>query len=199
MTSKNDELHSDCCGRDFAGPRTRHADATDRALSEIAAERLRQIVAEGWTPEHNDQHRGGEMALAAACYAISGAGRVGFNNGLLWPFSLRWWKPSDCRHDLIRSAALLVAELERLDRAAPRGPATMAHLQTAYPQDAEERASALEAAVAGHSAPPTVAAIASDLGWPVLAVAEAVGAHYWMFLTGDLSSPETARIEAEGD
>ncbi|MFC7557690.1 hypothetical protein ACFQU7_43875 [Pseudoroseomonas wenyumeiae] len=50
-----------------------------------------------------------------------------------------------------------------------------------------------------HSSPPTVAVIARELGWPILAVAEAVGAHYWMFLTGDLSSPETAKIEADGE
>jgi hypothetical protein len=68
-----------------------------------------------------------------------------------------------------------------------------------YPEDAEERAAALEAAVSAHPSPPSVAVIAEQLGWPVLAVAEAVGAHYWLFLAGDLSSPENARIEADGD
>jgi hypothetical protein len=68
-----------------------------------------------------------------------------------------------------------------------------------YPEDSEERASALEGAVYAHTSPPTVFAIAGELGWPVLAVAEAVGAHYWMFVAGDLSSPETARIETDGD
>lgn len=33
----------------------------------IAAERQRQIEEEGWTPDHDDQHTNGELALAAAC------------------------------------------------------------------------------------------------------------------------------------
>lgn len=35
-------------------------------IDEIAAERRRQIEAEGWTPEHDDQHDEAEMARAAA-------------------------------------------------------------------------------------------------------------------------------------
>lgn len=44
-------------------------------LEEIAAERQRQIEVEGWTPNHDDEHDRGEMANAAACYALS-AGRA---------------------------------------------------------------------------------------------------------------------------
>lgn len=46
---------------------------------------------------------------------------------------------------------------------------------------------------------PTVAAASEAMKVSSLAVAEAVGAHYWMFLTGDLSSAETARIDADGE
>lgn len=35
----------------------------------IAAERERQIKEEGWTPEHDDEHSDGSLALAAVCYA----------------------------------------------------------------------------------------------------------------------------------
>ncbi|MCM0757438.1 hypothetical protein M7775_02505, partial [Sporomusa sphaeroides DSM 2875] len=42
----------------------------------IAAERQRQISQEGWTPEHDDQHANGELALAAACYAIPSHRRI---------------------------------------------------------------------------------------------------------------------------
>ena len=35
----------------------------------IADERLRQISEEGWTPEHDDEHGDGSLAMAAACYA----------------------------------------------------------------------------------------------------------------------------------
>jgi hypothetical protein len=34
----------------------------------IAAERERQVSAEGWTPEHDDEHSGGEMMSAAQDY-----------------------------------------------------------------------------------------------------------------------------------
>lgn len=87
-------------------------------IEEIAAERQRQIDAEGWTPEHDDGHVAGQLATAGACYAL------GDNSDLtpelfqaLWPWSPKWWKPKDRRRDLIRAAALLVAEIERLDRA----------------------------------------------------------------------------------
>lgn len=83
-------------------------------IDEIAAERARQIAVEGWTPEHDDMHRNEEMADAAACYAI-GSERGYFH---LWPWSTRWWKPTTRRRDLIKAAALIVAEIERLDRAA---------------------------------------------------------------------------------
>jgi hypothetical protein len=38
-------------------------------IERIAAERKRQISAEGWTAEHDRQHDCGELALAAICYA----------------------------------------------------------------------------------------------------------------------------------
>jgi hypothetical protein len=96
---------------------TRAARAT--VVEEIAAERRRQIEAEGWTPEHDNQHNRGELALAAACYArhgLNGAHRLAVP--LSWPWNDGWWKPKDRRRDLIRAAALIVAEIERLDRLA---------------------------------------------------------------------------------
>jgi len=35
----------------------------------ISNERLRQVSDEGWTPEHDDEHDDGSLALAAVCYA----------------------------------------------------------------------------------------------------------------------------------
>ncbi len=84
-------------------------------IDEIAAERRRQVEAEGWSHEHDDQHDEGEMAWAAACYAI-GRDAIGSLQTKLWPWSREWWKPKDARRDLIRAAALIVAEIERLDR-----------------------------------------------------------------------------------
>lgn len=95
-------------------------------LDEIAAERRRQVEAEGWAPSHDDAHQDGQLAGAAACYAMHGL-QIG-NNALaervrrlardLWPWARGWWKPKDRRRDLVRAAALLVAEIERLDRQA---------------------------------------------------------------------------------
>jgi hypothetical protein len=89
------------------------------ALRDVAAERRRQIDVEGWTPEHDDEHKGGEMACAAAAYAVHSS--VPKKSRALWGWTgwaANWFKPKDTRHNLIRAAALLLAEIERLDRAA---------------------------------------------------------------------------------
>lgn len=98
----------------------------DGVIAEIAAERKRQIEAEGWTPEHDDAHDKGELARAAAAYAdhasrFRDAKELGVAYATkatppLWPWAPRWWKPKNPRRDLIRAAALIVAEIERLDR-----------------------------------------------------------------------------------
>ena len=36
----------------------------------IAKERKRQIEKEGWSAEHDSQHKDGEIAIAASCYAM---------------------------------------------------------------------------------------------------------------------------------
>ena len=90
------------------------------AIDDIAAERQRQISVEGWTPEHDDEHNNDELVEAAACYAMScniKKHRPGQRDGVrLWPWDLRWLKPKDRRSNLVRAAALIVAEIERLDR-----------------------------------------------------------------------------------
>lgn len=95
------------------------------ALDDIAAERRRQVEAEGWTTEHDDTHANGEMAQAAGCYALH-AGlpeSAQVPDGISpmdWPWDTKWWKPKDRRRDLVRAGALIVAEIERLDRAEKR-------------------------------------------------------------------------------
>lgn len=94
------------------------AELTD-AAHDVLAERRRQIEAEGWTPEHDDEHDSGELADAAACYAAyAESHRMLSRPPLLWPWPSAWWKPSpDMRRNLVKAAALLLAEIERLDRA----------------------------------------------------------------------------------
>lgn len=116
---------------------------TSRVVDEIYNERRRQLDQEGMTPEHDDVHRSGQIARAAAAYAlqsttgdpmrsfdveISGGTqmfkRKFFTVGtinlvyLLWPWEGAWWKPTTARRDLVKAAALIVAEIERLDRIA---------------------------------------------------------------------------------
>ena len=90
---------------------------------EITEERLRQVEVEGYSLAHDDAHRHGELAMAAAALAsfstYSDARRRGHRPlaSPLWPAG--WlFKPKDRRRDLIRAGALIVAEIERLDRQA---------------------------------------------------------------------------------
>lgn len=99
-----------------AAPAPVQAEPQTAAASDVLAERQRQISAEGWTPEHDDEHGDGSMALAASCYACASAG---FDDAARdWPWSDDWFKPSSPRRDLIKAGALILAEIERLDRAA---------------------------------------------------------------------------------
>lgn len=93
-----------------------------RAWLDVQAERRRQVEAEGWTPEHDDEHSHGQMARAAACYALAGSsapndGTAALLVSLAWPRDEQWWKPSTARRDLVKACALALAEIERLDRA----------------------------------------------------------------------------------
>lgn len=89
------------------------------ALENIISERERQIEAEGWTQEHDDEHVNGEMAGAAACYALASTPKhYGAPHAakMFWPWAPEWWKPTDPRRVLVKAGALIVAEIERLDR-----------------------------------------------------------------------------------
>ncbi|WP_225548165.1 hypothetical protein [Chromobacterium violaceum] len=89
-------------------------------IEEIAAERRRQIEVEGWTPEHDDAHSDGQMAGAAACYAMTHISHWERDVAIkrFWPWDASWWKPTTARRNLVKAGALIVAELERIDRRA---------------------------------------------------------------------------------
>jgi hypothetical protein len=92
-----------------------------QAALDVLAERRRQIEVEGWTPEHDAEHCHAELATAAACYilgATSGFSSEEYAGDVptAWPWDPKWWKPKDYRRDLVRAAALLIAEIERSDR-----------------------------------------------------------------------------------
>lgn len=96
-------------------------DGTLRALIDVINERYRQVDVEGWTTEHDDQHNGGQLAQAAAAYAFynTDAEYCQPSATELFPtdWSLEWFKPTEARRDMVKAAALILAEIERLDRA----------------------------------------------------------------------------------
>jgi len=98
-----------------------------KAAADVLAERERQKTVEGWTRGHDDQHMWGEMARAASCYAIEPELRTSGWLHKVWPWDFSWWKPTTRRRDLVKAGALIIAEIERLDRAAlskAKGPTT---------------------------------------------------------------------------
>jgi hypothetical protein len=90
-------------------------------IERIAAERERQVSAEGWTPEHDDEHADGSLARAAARYAEQ-AGNDWSESTIApygWPWDDKWWKPTgDAVRDLTKAGALIAAEIDRLERSA---------------------------------------------------------------------------------
>jgi hypothetical protein len=91
------------------------------AARDVLIERRRQITSERRTMGLDDATAHGQLSRAAACYALSGAcppsdGTAALLVSLAWPWDESWWKPTTQRRDLVKAGALILAELERLDR-----------------------------------------------------------------------------------
>mgnify|MGYP006422365353 CR=1 FL=1 len=93
----------------------------------IESERERQELGEGWTDEHDDSHTKGQLAEAAAVYALRPKTReimikdypdyYGEIDKVLWPFEESWYKPCKDRiKELSKAGALIAAEIDRLQR-----------------------------------------------------------------------------------
>lgn len=108
-----------------------------QASRDVLAERRRQIEAEGFDCAQDDRYRRGELVAAALTLGTRvvvslkmldrGASQQEVDTALArhgvpqtWPFHSRWWKPHSLRRCLVIAAALLIAEIERLDRKAER-------------------------------------------------------------------------------
>jgi hypothetical protein len=89
-------------------------------IERISAERERQVSVEGWTAEHDDEHRFGDLTQAAVSYAGNAVCQIqhsDYPRPLSWPWDLRWWKPSpDPIRNLVKAGALIAAEIDRLQR-----------------------------------------------------------------------------------
>jgi hypothetical protein len=105
-------------------------------MQAVVAERRRQIEAEGWDLAHDDQHLSGEMARAGASYAWGTTIQqvedhdswvskppIPITGLMLWPWGRDWYKPAGFRRDLVKAAALILAEGEKFDRNRKRKPA----------------------------------------------------------------------------
>jgi len=99
------------------------------AARDVLAERQRQVDREGYSHENDDAHILGELGAYAAFYALPPAARdwpaaeTGY--GATWGEAIVPWnwaapKPGVRREELVKAGALVLAEIERLDRAEGR-------------------------------------------------------------------------------
>ena len=111
----------------LAEVRAQGVKSLSNAVQSVISERQRQQSVEGWTPKHDDRHDNNELAFAASCYAFhSAAASWDFEDDgkpydihpapKNWPWSPEWWKPTNPRRDLVKAGALILAEIERIDR-----------------------------------------------------------------------------------
>lgn len=106
----------------------RHKDGVQhatRAGLDVLGERARQRRLEGYDDSHDDGHDDFELTSAAIAYAMDarlrGTSGGGYDTPPAdWPWSRPDWKPKDVRRSLVVSAALLIAEIEKFDRATGR-------------------------------------------------------------------------------
>lgn len=109
--------------------------AMTRASADVLREREAHHSREGFTNAKDDQYAPGVLGAAGAAYAIAASDKVHplfqkdstfyTRSPDIWPWSENWWKPTNPRRALVKAAALIIAEIEKMDRAAanPKGGA----------------------------------------------------------------------------
>lgn len=106
------------------------ATAVGAAGQDVLAERRRQVEQEGYDPEHDDEHPNGEIAAYAAFYAMPPAARewpateTGYGDTLAQAIVPEGWPippNGERRRELVKAGALILAEIERIDRATAKG------------------------------------------------------------------------------
>ncbi|WP_019106216.1 hypothetical protein [Pantoea ananatis] len=127
---KSEKARQRCEGWNACIAEVQRLNATAQPVSDagndVLAERHRQQTVEGWKTKHDDQYQFNELAIAGALYALNAhdSSPAHFKSPPShWPWNAEWWKPKSPRKDLVRAAALIIAEIERIDRlaAAPGG------------------------------------------------------------------------------
>ncbi|EOG7144856.1 hypothetical protein ACLIAG_001891 [Enterobacter hormaechei] len=99
----------------LAEVRAQGVKSLSNAVQSVISERQRQQSVEGWTLEHDDQYSKSQLLWASSCYVLNTI--QPFNRiPLDWPWAPEWWKPTNPRRDLVKAGALILAEIERIDR-----------------------------------------------------------------------------------
>lgn len=98
------------------------AGATKAGLDTLG-ERARQRRMEGYDDAHDDKHDDYALTSAAIAYLMDARLRGTTGHGFTenpppdWPWDTNDWKTKGIRQELVVAAALIIAEVERLDRA----------------------------------------------------------------------------------
>lgn len=94
-----------------------------KAIQDVLAERQRQKEKKGFTESRDDNYLPGVLSQAGAAYAVSVSALPDAKRRAerLWPWQhvAKYLKPTpkDPRASLVKAAALILAEIERIDRA----------------------------------------------------------------------------------
>ena len=93
-------------------------DEVTNALRDVIIERHRQINIERFSTAHDDEHTDCSLAIAAAYYAtfFTETQVLTYEKADAWPWSEGALKIDTHRRNCVKAAALLLAEIERLDR-----------------------------------------------------------------------------------
>jgi hypothetical protein len=129
----SDAIMKAVLGRDFQADPAAMADylLCSEALADVIGERLDQVFKHGFGGDHDRSHGPAILPLAALTYLndaidkLNGMGIAGPVDGLSapisWPF-VDMFRPADARINLVKTAALLIAAIDRLDNAEPDAP-----------------------------------------------------------------------------
>lgn len=85
-------------------------------------ERARQRRMEGYDDAHDDAHDDFSLSSAAIAYIMDARLRGTTGHGFTesppadWPWDINDWKPKTIRQALVVAGALIIAEIERIDR-----------------------------------------------------------------------------------
>jgi hypothetical protein len=92
------------------------------AAHDVLSERERQVSEEKCTTDHDDGYGDGQLANAAAWYALVPNVRESLQHDTrgFWPWPKNSFKAPTRRRSLVKAGALILAEIERLDRSESR-------------------------------------------------------------------------------